>query len=178
MVTESLQLRAQGLDPAGVLVGGGVEGQSDPQLPGEGVGQATGFGQGHRERAGAVTPGGVQGHRVETGVEATPDEHREPLALGRTDPPTVPGREQQVVPIAHGLPQRHRQGQVTGEFGPPFGGEGGLVELVQFLTAREHPLTEISQICLGDRGVQLLPHAPRRLGRENGAARHDAHPRP
>ena len=171
LVAEPVEGGAQVLDPGGVGVGGGVEGEALAQLPGQRVGQSARLRQRHGERTGRRTGrrGALGEHgRVEGGVEAAVDQRREPLALGFEHATAVPDREQQLQPVGDGLPQRHRQRHVVGELVLVWRGERGGVQLVELVLAVAHPRVEIGEVGLHGHHLDRLPQPPGRLRRVHG----------
>ena len=155
-----------------------VETQPGPQRGGEGVGQPAGLGQRHRQGSGrhlGCVPRGPGDRRARRRrVEPPPDQGREALQLGAAHPPGVPGRHEQVVPVGHGLPQRHREQQVAGVRRTVGRTEGRLVEHVELGLALVAPGAqglEVAQRLLGDEGLAEPPGS----GRCGGAVRHGDH---
>ena len=166
-----------------LLVGlGRVEAQPGPQRGGEGVGQPAGLGQrdgqGSGRHLGAVAGGPgccrPRGRRI----EPPPDQGREAGQLGGADPPAVPGRHEEVVPVGHGLPQRHREQQVAGVRRAVGRTEGRLVEHVELGLARVTPGAqglEVVQGVLRDEGLAEPPGGGR-CGGAVGRGDHGARP--
>ncbi len=76
----------------------GFERELGPQRRGQRVRQSACLRQRNGQRAGRAA-----------GVQATPDQGRDPLGLGRPDPAGVPGHQDQLVPVRDRLPHRHRR---------------------------------------------------------------------
>ncbi len=148
---------------------GGVEAEPGAQGSGEGVAEAAGLGQRDRQRS----PGGDRPPRGR-GVESSPDQGGQPLELGRADAARVPRRHEEVVPVGHSLPQRHRQQQVTRVRRPVTRGEGRLVDVVELALALLAPGAEGAEVLQRVLRLQRLPESTGRPGC-GGLPRHGDH---
>ena len=168
LVAQPLQGRAQLLDPRGVLVGRGVEGEPLAQLAGERVAEPARLGQRDRERPrrrpgdrrAPGEDGGVEGR-----VEAAVDQRRQAFALGLQHATATPDGEQQLEPVRDGLPERHRQRHVAGQLVLARRRQRGGVQLVELVLAEAHPGVQLGEVRLHGHHLDRLPQPPGRVRR-------------
>ena len=167
-VADPLDRGAQRTQPRLQVGLGRVETQPGPQRGGEGVGQPAGLGQrdgqGSGRHLGCVAggPGAAARDVVASSRPQTRVERRSSSVA--PDPAGVPGRHEQVVPVGHGLPQRHREQQVAGVRRAVGRTEGRLVEHVELglaLVAPGAERLEVAQRLLRDERLAEPPGSGR-----------------
>ena len=177
LVARALDPGAYQRDPLGRLGRSGRERGARLQGAGQRVEQPARLGEAHRERA-AGRQRQVLGR---VGVEPPVDERREPLGLDGPDAAAVEGRLEQREPVADGLPEGQRDGEVVGD--RDLLGlrqlEHGAVDLAEVGPALGDPLAQGVQVGLRLGGLDGHAEAPgRRRGdgaRVGVALRHCRH---
>ena len=165
LLPNPLHLGAQPADLLGGDRATRVEAQPNAELRQQRVGEAARFRQGDRESCGVPTrltrkpafAGSCQQAGIYRGVQASPDQGGHPLPFRDACASRVPCRGQQLVPVRHGLPQSHRERDVSGELSAVPSAEGRLIKLVELPFALVPPMAKSVQVDHG--GLRFQGHA-------------------